>query len=282
MHSNDLNKQRRAVRQAEEAYYKIRKNGRMAKIVDKYRRVYEDEKRKLQNMEYEMKKCAFVLSRKDRRNDEDFQKGKSNLLYISGLSGSGKTSLAEKLEKDMGATMIELDGFEHGYDSSGSANIVNNYLKTHPRYSKDNAKVQFPKIQKYIEDYAKQHPNKKFIVEGVQLLEMDPELKNKQYIVKGTGLLKSSLQASKRDKSSLTSKLQRNLPLNKQLNNFYKQAKMEVPSEEEKRNEHVPEEYIDKAVGDCDGQECKSKRKDMRRLLEILGYIEKKGGKRNE
>ena len=117
MHSNDLNKQRRAVRQAEEAYYKMRKNGRMAKIVDRYRRAYEDEKRKLQNMEYEMKKYAGI-------------------------------------------------------------------------------------------------------------------------------------------RTSIT-------------NNFYKQAKMEVPSEEEKRNEHVPEEYIDKAVGDCDGQECKSKRKDMRRLLEI-------------
>lgn len=45
--------------------------------------------------------------------------GKNNVLFITGHSGSGKSSFAEEYEKQQHAIMFELDGLQHDYDSSG-------------------------------------------------------------------------------------------------------------------------------------------------------------------
>ena len=57
------------------------------------------------------------------------------------------------------------------------------------------------------------------------------------------------------------------------LDEMYKKAKMDVPSEEEKKNINVPEKYIDVAVCDEKGGKDKISKKDAETILAHLGYV---------
>lgn len=95
-------------------------------------------------------KKANYITRKD-----IYDKSKNkNLTFLVGFSGSGKTTLAEKMEKKYpGLIQIDLDGFEHGYDSTEGYNIVNNFIKEHGRYNKD-ADYEMKDIAEYLMDIA--------------------------------------------------------------------------------------------------------------------------------
>ncbi len=56
------------------------------------------------------------------------------------------------------------------------------------------------------------------------------------------------------------------------LDEMYKRAKMEVPTEEEKKDMNIPEEYIDVAVGDQGKREKKMSRDEAKKMLKILGF----------
>ena len=56
------------------------------------------------------------------------------------------------------------------------------------------------------------------------------------------------------------------------LDDMYKKAKMEVPTEEEKKDMNIPEEYIDVAVGDQGKREKKMSRDEAKKMLKILGF----------
>ena len=57
---------------------------------------------------------SYLVSKKDvEYNLEDFESGKSNILLITGLSRSGKTTLGKEYANKYNATLIELDLFEN-------------------------------------------------------------------------------------------------------------------------------------------------------------------------
>ena len=144
-------------------------------------------------------KIANILSKKDVVVTHP---GK-NITFITGFSGSGKTTLGEKMEKESpGNVLVELDGFEHNYDSTNN-DVVNNYIKQHGTYKREphvngSFEKKWTNILQYIKDTAGKNPDKHYIVEGMQIMRVPKEIDGYPAIVKGTGLLKSSFRRSKR------------------------------------------------------------------------------------
>lgn len=168
-------------------------------------------------------KKANYITRKD-----IYDKSKNkNLTFLVGFSGSGKTTLAEKMEKKYpGLIQIDLDGFEHGYDSTEGYNIVNNFIKEHGRYNKD-ADYEMKDIAEYLMDIAEKNPDKQYLANGIQMLGAPDEvIEEYPTHIKGTGLLKSSYRRLKRDKAannmgakdSIFDALRYNMKLNKDVN----------------------------------------------------------------
>lgn len=122
-------------------------------------------------------------------NFEDFKSGKCNFCFVTGLSGSGKSTLAKQLAEKYNAEYIELDLFHfalHKKDPRTMPSpIFYEYLKRHKDVwdiFKDKEKRQaltgtelgnyLADFIEYTVDYAKRHPNKKFIIEGVQIFSL--------------------------------------------------------------------------------------------------------------
>lgn len=103
---------------------------------------------------------------------------KHNILYVSGKSGTGKTSKALNYS-DPGTDVIHLDMYFDYDDKSHQSKEFNSYLKKHfpeyeSLYSKDeNFGKNLERFEKVLEDYgAYQYgKGKKVVVEGVQLMD---------------------------------------------------------------------------------------------------------------
>lgn len=139
---------------------------------------------------------------------------KTNVLYISGKSGSGKSTVATKM-KDKNTEIIHLDSY---FDVGNVENKdFNKYLK---RINSDYKRLKTPKnkidinewgkvaerFEKEIEEYGNDayKRNKKVIVEGVQLLDdtMRPDksyFKDKPFILLNTNSISSIKRANERD-----------------------------------------------------------------------------------
>lgn len=125
---------------------------------------------------------------------EEWKAKKNRFLFISGISGSGKTTLAKKMAEEYKAKLISLDDIGSEFiDSVGQEKI-----------DKMN-EVQYSKaVANYVLGI---HKYGQVIVEGVGFLEWFediPSMKNQSYIIKGTSYLKSTIQAAKRDKKTVS------------------------------------------------------------------------------
>ena len=160
----------------------------------------------------------MVFSKKDIvKNIDKWKPGPNNILFVTGFSGSGKTSLAENYEKKYNAHMFELDGIEHGYDSSGM-NILERVYKKFPTWKQKfedykRKKTEFPDemyddIVDYIVKLCHDDKDNLYIIEGIQLAgPTDPSgsfrftkyVKGQPMIIKGTSMLTSSLRAANRN-----------------------------------------------------------------------------------
>lgn len=147
----------------------------------------------------------------------------TNVLYVTGYSGSGKSTKAQEIAKARNAEVIHLDMYleQVGDDSfkSDSNKNFNKFLDKkgfdRKRYlklidSKDNdvKKQRWKMIDElgdYITEYGKKlYGNKKLIVEGVQLSDQTiyPDksfFKGKPFMLMSTSALKSWFRAGKRD-----------------------------------------------------------------------------------
>jgi uridine kinase len=117
--------------------------------------------------------------RKDRRNNPKIKQGNLNLfgtpghnaLFITGISGSGKSTFATKLAKDLNLELIHLDSY---FEKSGVGNNknFNTFLKQRGITKEqmfENGKLNY-KISDKILPAIKEYPNK-VIVEGIQILD---------------------------------------------------------------------------------------------------------------
>lgn len=119
---------------------------------------------------------------------DEWKQGKTRVLFICGLSGSGKTTYGRELAQETNSTLISLDG----------------YLKPmiRDKYGKDITSSQYQQrvFDSGIEDLLKANPAGKIIFEGGQICWMNPEkLKNYSVIIVGTSFVTSTWRAILRD-----------------------------------------------------------------------------------
>lgn len=172
-----------------------------------------------------------------------------NILYITGLSGSGKSTLARELEQEYKpAIYIELDWFEFNryvFSSmmkSPGAKIVRDYIQANygdNRNFEEDSKTEFyekfNKFVLYLQEYAYNHPDTIFILEGVQIIYWFvkyEEFYSSPLIIVNTSVLQSQIRQIKRaagDKSELLwmfknffSRLNQNIDRDKELDELRK------------------------------------------------------------
>lgn len=142
-------------------------------------------------------------------NLSNWAPGKNNILYVTGLSGSGKTTYSEELEKAGEGVIFELDGLFLCYDSSNRGIIKrlereDDDYKYHTPKSKVTRK-QFKRWINSVIRYMHEDPETKYIVEGVQVYEYPGPLVDFAHdpvVIIGTSVLKSIYRRIKRAEGS--------------------------------------------------------------------------------
>ena len=164
-------------------------------------------------------------------NAEPFIEKKINVMFVTGMSGAGKTTVSAKWAKLTGATLISLDDF----DNWGKWNYYNNTDKYewYPHALNTYFSKKFKSREEYEEyigikskDYKKYYKaltemcnwfvnhsskNNRFIIEGVQVpivFLLDSTLyKRSAILLKNTSVLTSFLRRIKRDKAAFIKRL---------------------------------------------------------------------------
>lgn len=158
-------------------------------------------------------------------NKQAFDDGRINLCFITGHSGSGKTTMA----KNMPGDMVELDDVIHNYNFSDDNlkeycdliysffNGVGKKYRVHSwdellelLKSDDDYEERITRdFVRYAIAYANSHRDKKFVLEGIWIyLFIKPsELDNYAVYIKGTSAMKSNIRACNRDNDTTMGKL---------------------------------------------------------------------------
>ena len=160
---------------------------------------------------------SYLINIKDiYYNKDKFNSGQINLCFITGFSGSGKSTMANNM-KDVES--YELDDVVENYRFSDKnlkeyGDLIYSYFNTIGKQYRIDSKSSINNIPnfcrnnvisfiKYSFNYAKENKNKKYIINGVQLFScLSPtELPFDNYAVyiKGTSRFNSSLRATKRN-----------------------------------------------------------------------------------
>lgn len=159
-------------------------------------------------------------------NIELWESGKSNLLWITGLSGSGKSTISKEIAEEYGAEYIELDNLQRAkmdnWDTTDNE-VLDSYIKSvgglynvfpycnslstvtwKDIVSKENkCHEEFSRFFEYLIQYAKKHKDRKFVVEGVQIAynttnAMIKKISEYPVIIKMNGPLKTEFRREKR------------------------------------------------------------------------------------
>ena len=160
-------------------------------------------------------------------NKDKFDSGEINLCFITGHSGSGKSTMAKNMAIDE-IEYYELDDVIFNKEKFSMENfkeygdLIYNFFNTvgkkyfvtakecrDGRF--DNINYEKELITKFIDysiNYAKSHKNNKFVIEGIWLyLYIEPEkLKDCAVYIKGTSALISRIRATKRDFKNMEDK----------------------------------------------------------------------------
>jgi ribosomal protein S18 acetylase RimI-like enzyme len=160
-------------------------------------------------------------------NIDLWETGEANLLWVTGLSGSGKSTIAKDIVNEYKVEHVELDNLQRAkmdnWDETGSQ-LMDDYiaskggLKNIFSYVNDLETVawkdivknetecpkQFNDFFQYIINYANQHKNRRFVVEGVQIAMCSKDTMIKQMskypiIIKMNGPLKTEFRREVRN-----------------------------------------------------------------------------------
>ena len=155
-------------------------------------------------------------------NKDKFESGEINLCFITGLSGSGKSTMARGLN----AEHYELDDLLVQYNFSDEnlkeyGDLISSFFKgPGKKYrtvtSEDGQTDKYEEgivrdFIKYAKSYAASHKNNKFIIEGVELIWfINPsELKDYAVFVKGTSVNTSMHRSAWRDSSDAKNRVEK-------------------------------------------------------------------------
>lgn len=161
-------------------------------------------------------------------NYEKWESGKSNICFITGISGSGKTSIGwEFYDNDPSVEFIELDDLFCVKDHFTLANLkeygslIYSYFTTVGKRFYVGSEIlekltkyeetMYPEFLTYAKKYAKSHKNKRFVIEGVSLYVFTKPEEYDDYpvFIKGTSVIKSTIRASIRDSQKLNNRVAR-------------------------------------------------------------------------
>lgn len=161
-------------------------------------------------------------------NKDKFDSGETNLCFITGHSGSGKTTMGNDIiNNNKHIEVYSLDDIIDNYNFSDNnlkkyGDLVYSFFETkgkkyrmhsldelNKRYSKNGnySKFLIKDFINYSINYSKDHKNKKFVLEGIWIyMYIEPEILDEYAVyIKGTSMLKSKIRAAKRDSSNFTS-----------------------------------------------------------------------------
>ena len=152
-----------------------------------------------------------------------WENGSSNLMWVTGLSGSGKSTIAKEIANTDGAQHIELDDLQRAklrnWDSTGFK-ILDDYIASKggltnifpyvndiekPTFrelvlnDEEGCANQFKDVLNYIISYADEHKDEKFVVEGVQIAfyasdDIISKISEYPVVIKMTGPLKAEFR----------------------------------------------------------------------------------------
>ena len=151
--------------------------------------------------------------------EESFNSGDTNICFILGHSGSGKSQMARTLEGDEidhielddlllakdHFTMDELKDYSDLFHTFFIGEGAKYYIGVNERYNIPKEEYEdkvFTDFVRFAMDYAKQHREKKYIIEGIwiYLYFDDPSVfEDYAVFIKGTSFLKSKIRATKRE-----------------------------------------------------------------------------------
>lgn len=171
--------------------------------------------------EYTMESVIFN-SKDTYYNKDKFDSGEINLCFITGFSGSGKSTMANEMEKS-GIEKYELDDITFQFNFSDDnlkeyGGMIYSFfngpgkkyravksiadLKTDKEADDYQADICIDFID-YAKKYASSHKDKKFVVEGVEIfgayIDKIESLKDYAIYIKGTSLFNSYIRSAKRD-----------------------------------------------------------------------------------
>lgn len=162
----------------------------------------------------EMVDESYLINGKDIYVEFDkFESGENNVCLITGLPGSGKTTLAKQLASKYNATIVSIDNFS-GIKKTGDElkeidPVLYSYLSTrkslwenlvNKKLKGNNLTYEVEKYIQYAISYCKKDKKNKYIIEGVQIywLMNGGELKGCSLICVNTSALKSAIRRVKR------------------------------------------------------------------------------------
>lgn len=171
--------------------------------------------------EYTMESVIFN-SKDTYYNKDKFDSGEINLCFITGFSGSGKSTMANEMEKT-GIEKYELDDIVFQFNFSDDnlkeyGGMIYSFfngpgkkyravkgiddLKTDKEADDYQADICIDFID-YAKKYAASHKDKKFVVEGVEIfgayIDKIESIKDYAIYIKGTSLFNSYIRSAKRD-----------------------------------------------------------------------------------
>ena len=170
--------------------------------------------------EWQLPNETYIISEPDLYyKEESFNSGDTNICFILGHSGSGKSMMARTLEGD-DIDHIELDdllltrdhftedelkGYSDLFYSFFTGEGAKYYIGIDERNSLPKEEYEdkiFIDFVEFAMDYSKQHREKKYIIDGIwiYLYFDDPSVfEDYAVFIKGTSFLKSKIRATKRE-----------------------------------------------------------------------------------
>lgn len=192
------------------------------------------------------RKAKSVLKNSKSKNLNKWGKSKNtNVLYITGQSGSGKSTIAEGL-KDKKTNVINLDSFFDNPKGPKDKEFVKHLNKNLPDWKTISASKKYismkdwgkivEKFEVEIEKFGQSQykKGKKVLAEGVQLADdtVRPDktfFKDKPTIVTGTSGITSTIRRMQRDKISIKElplQIKNTMAWNKNLKTLTKEAEI--------------------------------------------------------
>lgn len=179
---------------------------------------------------------GYLLNKKDiYYNKDKFDSGEINLCFITGHSGSGKTTMGRYMQNEKNVETYELDDLISNYNFSDDnlkeyGDLIYSFFKGVGKQFRYHSKkelyddhkwdgisdydgYEFSIITSFVDyaiKYAKSHKNTKFVLEGVWIyIFFEPKyFEDYAVYIKGTSALISNLRGARRDSKDGKNKLE--------------------------------------------------------------------------